>query len=252
MNVLIACEESQTVCRAFREVGHNAFSCDIQECSGGHPEWHISGDVMRYLNPTKCENRIVFFTMDGEQHLVKKWDLIIAHPPCIFLSNVATRHHSLNTSTLERINDRTFKRIEAMQFFMNIANADCDRIAIENPVGVMNTAYRKPDQIIEPYFFAENEADTENYVTKRTCLWLKGLPILEHKAIVNNICDTPPLFADFTESIKKLSVVGLFGKYESGQNRCWEEVTHGSKRRSKTFDGVAKAMAEQWGKLERK
>lgn len=194
MNVLIACEESQTVCRAFREVGHNAFSCDIQECSGGHLEWHILGDVMRYLNPTKYENRIAFSTMDGEQHIVEKWDLIIAHPPCTFLSNVATRHHSLNNSTLELINDRTFKRIEAMQFFMNIANADCDRIAIENPVGVMNTAYRKPDQIIEPYFFAESEEDTENYVTKRTCLWLKGLPILEHKAVVNNICDTPPHF----------------------------------------------------------
>lgn len=202
MNVLIACEESQTVCIAFRKMGHNAFSCDIQECSGGHPEWHIMDDVTEYLNPIEfgsCFDRMYkgirpFCTMDGEQHIVEKWDLIIAHPPCTFLSNVATRSHSLNNSTLERINDRTFKRIEAMQFFMNIANADCDRIAIENPVGVMNTAYRKPDQIIEPYFFAENETDTENYVTKRTCLWLKGLPILEHKAVVNNICDTPPTF----------------------------------------------------------
>ena len=214
MNVLIACEESQTVCKAFREIGHNAFSCDIQECSGGHPEWHILGDVMRYLNPTKYENRIAFSTMDGEQHLVEKWDLIIAHTPCTFLSNVATRHHSLNASTLERINERTFKRIEAMQFFVNIANADCDKIAIENPVGVMNTAYRKPGQIIEPYFFAESEKDTENYVTKRTCLWLKGLPILEHKAIANNIRDTPrflrisrkalksPTTADFSGNMK--------------------------------------------------
>ena len=193
MNVLIACEESQTVCKAFREKGHNSFSCDIQECSGKKPEWHILGDVLKVINP--ANGYIRFATMDKVQHKIcGKWDLIIAHPPCTFLSNVATRHHSLNASTLERINERTFKRIEAMQFFMNIANADCDKIAIENPVGVMNTAYRKPDQIIEPYFFAENETDTENYVTKRTCLWLKGLPLLEHATILDSTCDTPPHF----------------------------------------------------------
>lgn len=196
MNVLIACEESQTVCKAFREKGHNSFSCDIQECSGKKPEWHILGDVLKVINPEN--GYIEFATMDGVQHKIcGKWDLIIAHPPCTFLSNVATRSHSLKNSSLEYINNRTLKRIEAMRFFMDIANADCNRIAIENPVGVMNTAYRKPDQIIEPYFFAENETDTENYVTKRTCLWLKGLPILEHKAIANNICDTPPTFCGF-------------------------------------------------------
>ena len=155
MKVLIACEESQRVCTAFRERGHEAYSCDIQEPSGGHPEWHILGDVLRIINPRfyKEFGGIKFQTMDGVQHIVYRWDMIIAHPPCTYLSNVATRHHSLNCTSLDRINDRTFKRVEAMQFFLNIANADCDRIAIENPVGVMNTAYRKPDQIMQPYFF---------------------------------------------------------------------------------------------------
>lgn len=235
MKVLIACEESQRVCIAFREIGHEAYSCDIQEQSGGHPEWHLKANVLRYLNPIPEISGIMpFLTMDGESHFIKeKWDLIIAHPPCTFLSNVATRHHSLKYSSIERINERTFRRIEAMQFFLNISNADCDRIAIENPVGVMNTCYRKPDQIINPYEFAESVDDTENYVTKATCLWLKGLS---------------PLVGT---GLPKPDNEKLYGRNPSGKISNWEERQKGGKDRakirSKTFSGIAKAMAEQWG-----
>ena len=172
MNILIACEESQRVCTEFRKRGHRAFSCDIIEPSGGHPEWHIQADVLPLLNGD-CK----FTTLDGKEHKQDgKWDMLIAFPPCTYLSNAATRSHSLKRTPLQKINDRTLLRVKAMQFFMSFANADCDRIAIENPIGVMNTCYRKPDQIIHPYMFAESENDTEQYVTKATCLWLKQLP----------------------------------------------------------------------------
>ena len=217
-----------------RKLGHEAYSCDIQEPSGGHPEWHILGDVMEVLNPRfyKEFGGIKFSTMDRQTHIVYRWDLIIAHPPCTYLSNVATRHHSLNCTSLDKINDRTFKRVEAMQFFLNIANSDCDRIAIENPIGVMNTAYRKPDQIIHPYFFAKGENDTENYVTKATCLWLKGLKPLTYK------------------ELPKPDNKRLFGVMPSGKAKTWEDslcrAGGADKARSKTFPGIAKAMAEQW------
>ena len=166
MNVLIACERSQQVCKEFRALGHNAYSCGIEEQYGGHLEWHIKDDALKFLG-----GRRIFKTEDGSIHNIEKWDLIIAHPPCTYLSNVATRNHSLKSATLEQINARTEKRIQAQEFFMKFANVKCEKIAIENPVGVMNSVYRKPDQIIEPYQFAESEDDKENYVTKRTCLW---------------------------------------------------------------------------------
>lgn len=164
MKVLIACECSQTVCKEFRALGHEAYSCDIEDQYGGHPEWHIKGDCLGIL-----EGGAVIKTQDGKEHIIDKWDLIIAHPPCTYLSNAATRSHSLKGATLEQINARTQKRIQAQEFFMKIANASCEKIAIENPVGVMSTVYRKPDQIINPYEFAESKDDKENYVTKRTC-----------------------------------------------------------------------------------
>jgi hypothetical protein len=175
-----------------------------------------------------------FTTMDGRVHFnINKWDLIIAHPPCTYLTNVVTKHHSLKCCSLERINDRMFKRIDAMQFFLNLANADCERIAIENPVGVMNTCYRKPDQIISPYMFAESIYDKENYVTKATCLWLKGLSLL------------------VGTGLPKPDNEKLYGRNPSGKISNWEErVTGGkdrAKNRSKTFSGIAKAMAQQWG-----
>lgn len=127
MKILIACEESQRVCAEMRRLGHEAYSCDIQEPSGGHPEWHILGDVLEVLNPREIfvrrsydcwyESAIRFETMDKKEHIVPRWNMIIAHPPCTYLSNVATRHHSLKCTSLDRINDRTFKRVEAMQFF---------------------------------------------------------------------------------------------------------------------------------------
>lgn len=230
MKVLIACEESQAVCKAFRELGHEAYSADIQECSGGHPEWHILGDVLPII-----DGNCVFWTCDDKAHDVDgQWDLLIAHPPCTYLSKVATRSHSIKCTPLEKINSRTVERIEAMAFFMKFANADCEHIAIENPVGVMNTAYRKPDQTINPYMFAESENDTENYVTKATCLWLKGLPTLK------------------SNGLPKPNNEKIFGRNPNGKISCWEErVTGGgdrAKNRSKTFPGIAKAMAEQWSK----
>lgn len=226
MNVLIACECSQTVCKEFRALGHEAYSCDIEKQYGGHPEWHIKGDCREILRGGQ-----MFKTEDGSTHNIDKWDLIIAHPPCTYLSNAATRSHSLKGATIEQINARTAKRIQAQEFFMKFANVDCDKVAIENPVGVMNTVYRKPDQIIEPYQFAESEEDTENYVTKRTCLWLKGL-----KPLQGNSLDKP-------------NNAERFGRHPSGKARCWEEMVKGDRAtvRSKTFTGIARAMAEQWG-----
>ena len=225
MKVLIACEESQRVCTAFREKGFEAYSADIQEPSGGHPEWHILGDVLKILSGGQ------FRTMDGTEHNAETWDCIIAFPPCTYLTMVATRHHSIKFTSLEKINRRTLNRIEGMEFFMQFVNADCKYIAIENPVGIMNTAYRSPDQIINPYEFAEGANDTENYVTKSTCLWLKGLPTLN------------------TKSYRKPDNGKLFGYHPSGKARNWEETrrTDRSRERSKTFPGVAAAMAEQWG-----
>lgn len=228
MNVLIACEESQVVCIEMRRLGHRAFSCDIQDCSGGHPEWHIKGDVLAILNGC-C----IFQTQDGKMHCQGcRWDLIIAHPPCTYLTNCATRAHSLRMTPLDKINARTELRIDAMEFFMKFVNAECDRIAIENPVGVMNTCYRKPDQIIHPYMFAESEDDVNNYVTKATCLWLKHLYPLE------------------TNNLPKPDNASLFGVRPNGRAFTWEErlcrAGGASKARSKTFPGIARAMAEQW------
>ena len=222
MNILVACEESQTVCKAFREKGHNAFSADIQEPSGEHPEWHILGDVLPIING---EGRVK--TMDGRVHDIPKWDMLIAHPPCTYLSNCCTAGFSLKASKPEYVVNRWEQRAKAAVFFMYFALAKVDRICVENPVGFMNTAYRKPSQIIHPYMFAESEEDTENYVTKRTCLWLKGLPLLK------------------TNDLPKPNNAQLFGTYSSGKARTWEEsVTKDrAKVRSKTFPGIAKAMA---------
>ena len=231
MKILVACEESQRVCTAFRERGHEAYSCDLEDCSGNHPEWHIMGDVLPLLN-----GRVTFQVRGGSYvEIPDRWDMIIAFPPCTYLTHVATRHHSLKCASLESVNRRTLTRIEAMGFFMKFCTADCDRIAVENPVGIMNTAYRKPDQIIHPYQFADGEEDRENYVTKGTCLWLKGLPPLS----VNNL--------------PKPDNAEKFGRYPSGKARTWEEVQisiPGVSRaavRSKTFPAVARAMGRDWG-----
>lgn len=226
MRVLIACEESQEVCKAFRSLGHEAYSCDIQEPSGGHPEWHILGNCLPILGGC-CE----VTTMDGTTHQIPgKWDLLIAHPPCTYLSNVATRHFSLRCTEAEKVVKRWENRARAAVFFMYFALADCPRKAIENPVGFMNTAFRKPDQIIHPYMFADSEQDTEQYVTKATCLWMTGLPKLK------------------TNNLPKPDNAAIYGRMPSGKVRNWEDTyTRKGKVRSKTFPGIARAMAEQWG-----
>ena len=166
LKVLVACEESQTVCSAFRELGHEAYSCDIIECSGGHPEWHIQQDVLPLLNGN-CE----FTTCDGETHnITGKWDLIIAHPPCTRLCNSGQRW--LYWGDREYQSEKIREQQKAIVFFMVIAHADCDKIIIENPSGIMSTIWRKPDCVYNPYDF---EGETE---CKTTCLWLKGVPPL--------------------------------------------------------------------------
>ena len=219
MRVLVACEESQAVCKAFREKGHEAYSCDIIECSGGHPEWHIQGDVLPLINGASDDFycRIDFHTQNGDWHeLPWKWDLIIAHPPCTHLAVSGARWFTQGYKPIEL-------QYEARDFFMNFANANCDKIAIENPVGRMSTYWRKPDQIINPWQFGHT-------TNKKTCLWLKGLPLLQPTDII------PP--EQRTNEIWQSEFGGK--KVAWGTDEC-------RKMRSKTFPGIAKAMAEQWG-----
>ena len=194
----------------------------VQKPSGGHPEWHVLGNVLPLLQGG------IFTTLDGKAHKADSWDLVVAHPPCTYLSNVATRHHSLKSASLAKINDRTIKRIEAMQFFMCFVSANSRHIAIENPVGVMNTCYRKPDMIIHPYMFAESVDDAENYCTKATCFWVKDLPEL------------------VGTGLPKPDNEKLYGRNPNGKVSNWEEHQTGAKSRSKTFPGIAKAIAAQW------
>jgi hypothetical protein len=229
MKVLVACEESQAVCKAFREKGHEAYSCDIIECSGGHPEWHIQADVLPLLNRQDNGNNgwhdIYFTTMDGKGHSVEKWDLIIAFPPCTYLTVTGNRWFNVERYG-EKAIQRQKDREEAIQFFMNFANADCDRIAIENPIGIMSTVWRKPDQIIHPYMFGDA-------FEKKTCLWLKGVAPLDPTEVVD-----PP------ERVRFASGKSMPSWYADAWKLPKEER---AKLRSKTFPGVAKAMAEQWG-----
>lgn len=220
MKVLIACEESQAVCKAFREKGHEAYSCDIIECSGGHPEWHIKCDVLPLLNGD-CG----FMTMDGEIHcIVGKWDLIIAHPPCTRLCTTSQRW--LYFGDKEYRSEKIREQQKAIVFFMMFALADCEKIAIENPQGIMSTAFRKPDCIYNPYDF---EGETE---CKKTCLWLKGLEPLKPTRAV-------PL-------PKEERTRGIFKSHFDGKVIGWNNPEC-ARMRSKTPEGVAKAMAEQWG-----
>lgn len=224
MNVLVACEESQRVCCAFRELGHNAFSCDIQECSGGHPEWHILDDVTKYLNGTSddfCRCPLVFYTQDGLPHIAPwKWDLIIAFPPCTYFSRI----NFLNYYRNGVFNEQRFKDAQPfINLFLDIYNADCERICIENPVpfSLFSDILPPYSMYLEPYEFGEK-------YRKRTCLWLKGLPYL----MPTGKC------VDFS------SYVVLNGNLIDGKFNLKER----SKYRSKTFFGVARAMAQQWGK----
>lgn len=241
MKVLIACEESQAVCKAFREKGHEAYSCDIQECSGGHPEWHIQCDVLQVLNPflhsdIDCKKKlfgIKFTTADGGFHWFEgKWDLIIAHPPCTYLTVAANKLYNIEKYG-EKAKQRLKEREKAIAFFMKFVNANCDRIAIENPIGVISTKYRKPDQIIQPYQFGHP-------TRKSTCLWLYNLnPLI------------PTNLVDFECIHSKGKSGGYSGtswivRDETGKILSFKDPRV-AKIRSKTYPGIAKAMAEQWG-----
>ncbi len=213
MNILIACEESQRVCTAFREKGHNAFSCDIQNCSGGHPEWHIMCDVTEIIN-----GFIQFVTLDGKLHSEvahSTWDMIIAHPPCTYLSNAGARHLYKNG----QFNEERYKMgLKGKEFFMEFYNANCEHICIENPVPSKVYGLPPYTQIIEPYMFGHP-------YSKKTCLWLKNLPQLQPTKII--------------DKDKVISTKDSIWFNHGGKDRA--------KQRSKTFIGIAKAMAAQWG-----
>ena len=221
MNVLVACEESQEVCKAFRARGHEAYSCDIQAPSGGHPEWHILGDVIAALDGG------VITTMDGKQHDVGKWDLLIAHPPCTYMSKAGARFMYPVSGQISH--DRLEKAMRAKEFFMQFYNADCDRICIENPTPLKVVGLPKENQVIQPYMFGDP-------YSKRTLLWLKGLPELKPTKVLESFVPYLP------------SNTGGFSRGKGGTRG----VAHNAKERSRTFQGIAAAMAEQWGVINGK
>ena len=219
MNVLIACEESQRVCMAFRAKGHTAFSADIQECSGGHPEWHIKGDCLPLLN-----GNCTFTTEDGHTHTQSgRWDLIIAHPPCTYLSNAgaARLYPKKGELNIERYN----KGLEAKEFFLRFINADCEHIAVENPIPTKVYNLPKYTQTIQPFWFGDP-------YSKKTCLWLKNLPLLEPTNMVEPICSWVS--------------GGSKDKYGNKRNNTGTKIRD-AKTRSKTFPGIAQAFADFWG-----
>ena len=234
MRILVACEESQAVTIELRRLGHEAYSCDIQDCSGGHPEWHIKGDALELINPKWYDGRygwaphIEFETVDGEWHWFDaKWDMIIAHPPCQKLSNAGAVNlgRKQGACATTEWKERFLKeRQKAADFFMAFINADCERICVENPDGYMNTHYKKPSQHIEPFMFGDPWK-------KKTGLWLKGLAPL-----------VPTKLVEPTGKWVQQNKMGRPAKSEA-----WQVVGHRDpKIRSKTFPGIARAMAEQW------
>jgi hypothetical protein len=228
MKILIACEESQAVCIEMRKRGHDAFSCDILPCSGGHPEWHIQGDVLGGLDGRD------FVTQNGTRVSVGAWDMMIAFPPCTHLAVSGARHFEQKR--------KDGRQQEGIDFFLKIVNAPIPLKATENPVGIMSTIYREPDQIIQPYYFGDE-------AQKTTCLWLGGLSLLIHQA-------EDDLFNKSTHVDR-----GDFYISPNGAKMpswCSDPVGENGKKlgyntdeiktlRSKTFPGIAKAMAEQWG-----
>ena len=225
MRVLVACEESQEVCKAFRERGHEAYSCDLQECSGGHPEWHVNGDALELINGY-CD----FITQGGVKVSIQsRWDLLIAHPPCTYLANsgAARLYKNVRDGEFQMINvERLKKGITARDFFMKFLYADCEKIAIENPVPSGIYVMPKESQIIQPYDFGHE-------YSKRTLLWLKGLPPLLPTQLVRG---------------RIVSWVSGGSKKADGTKREQSGLTfRDSYTKSKTFSGIAKAMAEQWG-----
>ena len=216
--ILVACEESQAVTVAFRRLGHEAYSCDITPCSGNHPEWHIMGDCLPLLN-----GRCKFETMNGESHEIEgKWDIIIAHPPCTYLTKASACRLYKTAGAIDP--ERMQKAVSARLFFQRFLDADCDRVCIENPTPLKVRCLPPPTQVIQPYEYGHP-------YSKRTCLWLRGLPHL----VPTDIQETcSPWMPSNT------------GKFARGGGGARGHV-HNSKEASKTFAGIAAAMAEQWG-----
>lgn len=226
MKVLIACEESQAVCKAFRDLGHEAYSADLKECTGDHPEWHIVGDCIPLL-----DGNCTFITQGGVWvQITGKWDLLIAHPPCTYLTLTGNRWFNVERYG-KKAEQRWKDRVEGAVFFMRFVAADCERIAIENPIGIMGTAFRKADQIIQPWMFAEDETEQTE---KSTCLWLKNLP-----ALVPKTTTKPEIKYHVSESGKRQTEWYY-------RTRCLPHSERATAA-SKTFSGIARAMAEQWG-----
>lgn len=218
MNILIACEESQRVCIAFRKRGHRAFSCDIQECSGGHPEWHIMQDVIPIL-----DGDCTFNTCDGKEHTIDgKWDMIIAHPPCTYMSKAGAKWTYPKAGIIDE--ERLKKGLKAKEFFDKCLNADCEKIVVENPVPLKIIGLPTCSQIIQPYQYGEP-------YSKKTLLWIKGLPLLKPTKILN---EYRPWLPSNTGGAKR------------GQKHT-KGVVNTTKDFATTFQGIAEAMAEQWG-----
>lgn len=218
MKILIACEESQAVCKEMRRLGHECYSCDIIECSGGHPEWHIMQDVLPLLN-----GNCTFKTMDEIEHsIVGKWDMIIAHPPCTYMSKAGARWmYSSGVLNTERYS----KALAAREFFLTILAADCTRICVENPTPLKILNLPLHTQVIQPYEFYGKF----NAFSKRTLLWLKGLP---------------PLIP--VDSVKPLSTLCPSSCSHFAGTDKNKGTKHSARERSRTPYGIARAMAEQW------
>ena len=232
MRVLVACEESQQVTKAFRAAGHEAYSCDVQPCSGGHPEWHIQQDVFTAINGFgKC-------------------DLLIAHPPCTFLT-VANTYITRGCSKYTKEQAVTMQK-EAIDFFLAFTQIDIEKVCIENPIGIMSRHYRKPDQIIQPWWYGDPES-------KATCLWLKGLPELKpvryecdwlfYRCHCGNIFEYEySKYGCCAGNGERAAKPFWNNQTRSGQNKLPPSKDR-AKLRSKTYPGIARAMAEQWGNL---
>jgi hypothetical protein len=209
MRILVGCEESQAVTIELRKLGHEAFSCDVMESSGGYPQWHIQGDLLKELH--------------------KGWDMLIAFPPCTHLAVSGARHFE------QKIKDG--RQQQGIDFFMEMINAPIDKICVENPIGIMSTKYRKPSQIIQPWMFGDK-------AQKSTCLWLKNLPLLVPTNIVEK--------GEFIEFVSKKGVKKRQPKWYFDALKNSKNASERSKLRSKTFKGIAKAMATQFTIINQK